>query len=110
VAQDEGDLLLGAKVGDPVPGVHALGAEHEVVAERRKGPEERLGAGGDVLVEDDGAVLIEDAEVKGSGVEIGAAVESVRTGVNTPSSWTPWEGRVLSPLTVAGRYVLPQPR
>jgi hypothetical protein len=77
VARREGDLLLGAEVCEPVPGEHALGGDDEVVAEGGEGLEEGLGTGGDALVEDDSAGLVEDAEVHGPGVEVDAAVESV---------------------------------
>ena len=70
----------------------------------------RVLTGDEVLVEHDGPVLVEDAEVQGSGVQIDAAVESVGLGVNAHGSWTPWEGRDLSPLYVVGRHLLPQPR
>src|SRR5262249_29620878 len=78
-----GDLLLGTQVSEPVPGVHALDADHDVVAERGDRFAEGLGPGGDVLVEDDGAVLVEDAEVERPGVQVDAAVESVGLIIET---------------------------
>jgi hypothetical protein len=36
VAEDKGDLVLGAEVGDPVPGEEALDADVDVCAERGK--------------------------------------------------------------------------
>src|SRR5262249_48155460 len=77
VSKDEGDLLLLAEVGEPVPGEHAFTGNDEPVAEGANGLEEGGGAGGDGVVEDDGAGGVEDAERKGSRVEIDAAVESV---------------------------------
>jgi len=35
--------------------------------------------GGEVLVQEDGSGLVEDAQVHGSGVQIDAAIESVRS-------------------------------
>ena len=40
VTDDERDLLLGAEVGDPVPGEHALGGEDDVFAKGSEGAEE----------------------------------------------------------------------
>ena len=81
VAQDEGDVLGDAQVGEPVPGVGALGANHQAVAEGGDGAAEGVGVAGQVLVLDDGAGLVEDAQVHGPGVQIDAAVESVLRGV-----------------------------
>src|SRR5262249_13022798 len=92
--QDEGDVLLGAEVGQPVPAEGALDGNGEVVAEGGDGLEEALRFGGQVAVEDDLAGLIEDAQVHGSGVQIDAAVESVLMiveahGVLRRSRWGP---------------------
>ena len=63
VAKHEGDLLAGAEVGHPVPAEHALDADHEVLAERRQGIEQRRRVGGQIPVEDDLVVLVEHAEI-----------------------------------------------
>jgi hypothetical protein len=83
VAQDEGDLLDVAQVGQPVPAEQALAADDEVVATRRDGFEEGTGLGGQVFVHDDLAGVVEDAQVHGPGVQIDAAVESMLLGVET---------------------------
>ena len=62
---------------DAVPGEHALDADHEPVPERGDRVEEGVGPAGQVAVEDDGAGLVEDAEVHGPGVQVDAGVESV---------------------------------
>src|SRR5262249_31112480 len=81
VAQHEGDALLVAAVGEPVPGEHALAGDDQAVAEGCDGAEEGVGAGGDALVEGGAAVAVEDAEGEGPGVEGDAGVESVRSVV-----------------------------
>jgi hypothetical protein len=81
VAQREGDALVFAQVGQPVPGEHALDADDEVLAVRLDGVEELVGAGGQVLGEDGLALVVENVDVHGSGVQIDAAVKSVRVGV-----------------------------
>src|SRR5262249_3420329 len=77
VAEGEGDGFLLAEVGQPVPGEHALDADHEAVAEGGDGAEEGVGPGRQVAVEDDGAVVVEDADVHGPRVQVDAGVESV---------------------------------
>ena len=52
VAEHEGDRLVLAEVGEPVPGEHALAADDEAVAEGRDGVEEGVGAGGQIAFED----------------------------------------------------------
>jgi hypothetical protein len=77
VAEDKGDLLFGAEIGEPVPTEQALDADDETVAKGGDGLEEGVGVGGVVFVVDDLSVAIEDAQVHGPGVEIDAAVESM---------------------------------
>src|SRR5439155_26834085 len=77
VPEEEGDLFLVAAVGEPVPGEQALASDSESVAEGSDGAEKSVRAGPDGLVQDAGAGSIEDAESKGPGVPIDAAVESV---------------------------------
>ena len=77
MAQDEGDALILAEVGEPVPGEHALGGDDQSVAVGLDGLEEELGIGAKVLVDDNGVVLVEDADVHGSGVQIDAGIVSV---------------------------------
>src|SRR5262249_7991104 len=77
MSEDEGDLLLVAEVGEPVPGEQALDGDDEVVAEGGDGLQEAVGMGGQVLVEDDLSGGVKDAQVHGPGMQIDAAVESV---------------------------------
>ena len=81
VSDEEGDLLQGAAIGNPVPGKHAFGGEDDVLAEGSESVEQRFGPGGQVFVADDIAELIENAEVKRSCVQADASVEFVLFGV-----------------------------
>jgi hypothetical protein len=45
VAEDEGELLVAAAVGQPVPAEHALAAQDDLVAERLQRPQEQSGLG-----------------------------------------------------------------
>jgi hypothetical protein len=98
VAEDELDPFPPAQIGEPVPGEDALDGDDEVVAERGDGLKERLGAAPEILLEQDLAFSIEDAQVHGLGVKIDPAVVLMslgveshgsspeRTGVSDPSS------------------------
>jgi hypothetical protein len=83
VSQNKGDLLGLTQVGEPIPAKQALDADDQPVAEGGHGLEKRLAAGRQVLVENDQALSIEDAQVHGSGVQIDAAIESVLSSVET---------------------------
>ena len=56
--------------------VHALAGDEEAVAEGGDGVEEGVGVGGQVLGEDDPAVMVEDDDEDGPGVQVDAGVES----------------------------------
>src|SRR5262249_47954676 len=82
----------------PGPGEHALAPDHQVLAVRLDRPEERLGFGGQVLLEDGLAPVVQDVGEHGPGVQVYPAVESVRlvvghvmpsrvTGRPDPASW-----------------------
>jgi hypothetical protein len=77
VAEDEGDALFGAEVGEPVPGEHALAGNGVAVAEGIDSSAEGVGGGGDGLGEDGLAGSLENVQGQGSGVQIDAAIESV---------------------------------
>ncbi len=62
VSEDEGDALLLAGVGEPVPGEGALAGDDQAVAEGLDGGEEVLGVGGNVLMEQGVSLLVEDAD------------------------------------------------
>jgi hypothetical protein len=81
VTEDKGDLLLGAEVGDPIPGEEALDADGDVGSEGSEGIEEALFVGGEGGLTNDGAGLIEDADGEEPGMQVDATVASVRTGV-----------------------------
>ena len=49
VSEHEGDVLVPAHVGEPVPGEHALDADDQSVAEGREGVQEGVGAAGQFL-------------------------------------------------------------
>jgi hypothetical protein len=78
VPQDEGDTVVLAQVGQPVPGEHALTADDQALAVGPDGVEEVGGTGGQVLLEDGASLVIKDVGEQGPGMQIDAGVESVR--------------------------------
>jgi hypothetical protein len=101
VSEDEGDVMVAAGIGEPVPAVHALAGDEEAVAEGGDGAEEVVRAGGEVFGEDDLAVVVEHDDEDGPGVQIDA---SVKSGVGRGVKGTHAEG-----LLVAGRGEVPPP-
>jgi hypothetical protein len=83
VAQDEGDAFVGAQVSDPVPGEDALNCDGDVVTVGCDGSEEWFRLGGDVSVEQDLSVPVENAEVHGSSVEIDTTIVTMFPGVES---------------------------
>src|SRR5262249_57799791 len=102
MAQDKRDRLLGAEVGEPVPAEQALDGDDQPLAEGFDGGQEGIGPRRQVLVVDHLAVRIEDAQVHGPGMQIDAAVKSVRLRVET-HTWSSWAWvRRLSPHSTGG--------
>jgi hypothetical protein len=83
VAEDEGDILIGAKIGEPIPGEEAFDANDDVAAEWLNGGEELIRIGFDVFFETDFSGLIENAEKHSTGKEINTAIKLVLFGVES---------------------------
>ena len=83
MAEHEGEALLGAEVGQPVPGEHAFDGDDEPIAIRRDSIDKGAGLGRILTVKKRLASLVEDAEIHCSGVQIDAAVESVLLSIET---------------------------
>jgi hypothetical protein len=83
MAQDEGDRLLGAEIGEPVPDEHAFDGDNDILPVGLDGPEKVIRGGSAVTVEHGFALLIQDAKVHGSGVQIDSAIKLVLVGVKS---------------------------
>jgi len=84
MAQDEGDVLLGAEIREPVPAKDALGADDEIVAIGLDRAQEEFGSTAYIAVQYDlTRVVVEDAQVHGPRVKVGTAVVSVLAGVES---------------------------
>jgi hypothetical protein len=86
-AENEGNVLLGAEVGEPVPAEDALDADDEVIAIGRDGPEEALGLRAQVAVHEHLAgLVVEDAQVHGASVKVDPAVVSMLASIEAHGS------------------------
>jgi hypothetical protein len=83
MAQDERDRLLGAEIGEPVPDEHAFDGDDDILPVGLDGPEKIIRCGFAVTVEHGVALLIQDAKVHGSGVQIDSAIKLVLVGVKS---------------------------
>ena len=81
--EDEGDILIGAEIGELIPGEEAFDADDDIAAKWLDGGEELIRMGFEVLFETDFAGLIENAEKHGAGMEINTAIKSVLFGVES---------------------------
>jgi hypothetical protein len=70
----EGDIELGAQIGDPVPREYALHRHRQILTVGLNGSLEGLAAGGEVPVQEDRAVITLEAQVHGACIQIHAAV------------------------------------
>ncbi len=76
MSEQEGDVVIAADVGQPVPAVHAFAADDESLAEGCDGCAEGFGGGGEIACEACLSLVVEDDEEECSGVEIDAGIES----------------------------------
>jgi hypothetical protein len=83
VAEDEGDALVFAQVGEPVPAEDALAADDEVAAEGLERLENGLRPARKIAVQGDLTRVVEHTEVESAAVEIDAAGERVGPGVKS---------------------------
>src|SRR6266851_7774244 len=83
VPQHERNLFLPAHVREPVPAEHALDADDDAVTKGRDRMKKGFRVAGEVVVEDDVAVVIEDAQIHRSCVQVDAAVESMGLRIET---------------------------
>jgi hypothetical protein len=83
MAQDEGNTLMGAKVGQPVSGEHTFDADYQVFAVGCKRLRKRFGSCRHVPVEEDLSPLVQHAKVHGAGVQVDATLKLVLLAVES---------------------------
>jgi hypothetical protein len=102
---DEGKPLLGAQVGEPVPGEETFDADHESRSRGRKRLETRLGCCPHMPVEPDLSMLVYNTAVQRPSVQVKATVEVVWRGGEAPEVSSSSDGCVpnaSSPTAVCG--------
>lgn len=93
MAEDEGDVLVGAEIGDPVPAEETLDADDQVVSIGLDEVEKAIGLAGDLSVNDLFAVSIEDTDVHVARVQVDPTVVPMVLGIRISSR--PPFGKVL---------------
>jgi hypothetical protein len=77
MAQDKKNALLGAEVGQPVPGEDAFDANHQVLPVGCNSLEKGLRCCLHIPMQKGLSILIQDADVHGPGMQVKATVEFV---------------------------------
>jgi hypothetical protein len=84
MAEDKRDILLGTQIGEPGPGKNTLHRDHHILPRGCKGLEKRLWARLHVPVQQELAILCEDAHIHGAGRQVEATVCFVLFRVKAP--------------------------
>ena len=90
VTEDEGDGMLGAEVSEPVPVEDALGRDDQVFLEGFDGFEEASSVAGEVLVKQDVALGVENAQIESAGVKVDPAVMLMLLGIEAHGPLLGW--------------------
>lgn len=81
MTEDEGDVLFGAEISDPVPGEDALHRHHDIFSISFDGFKKDFWIGLDIPLKDNISFLTDDAEVHGLCMKIDSSVKLVLFGV-----------------------------
>jgi len=81
MAENEGDVLLGTEIGDPVPGEHAFDSDHDVLTEGTNGTEKSFRVCLDVLMNPDIASGVKDTDKHIFGMQVDSTIKLVLFGV-----------------------------
>jgi hypothetical protein len=84
MAEDKRASLLGTPIGEPVPGKNTLHRAHHILPSGCHGLEQRLWASVHVPVQQERALLREDAHIHGAGMQVDATVCLVLFRVKAP--------------------------
>jgi hypothetical protein len=90
VAEDEGDVLFATQVGDPVPAEQALDGDGQVLSVGSKGLQQRLSVTGELTMNEDLALLVQDADIEAAGVEVDTTVVNMLSGVESHRGLLSW--------------------
>jgi hypothetical protein len=84
VTQDESNPLLGAAIGEPIPGEDTFYCHDEPLAVWSNGLEKRFRGGFHIAVHKNFAIMAQDADVHGAGMQVDTTVNGVWLGVESP--------------------------
>jgi hypothetical protein len=84
MAQDKGNPLLGTQVSKPLPREDAFDADHQPLSIGRNRLEKRFRRCLHIPVQHDLAVLIQEAEIHGSCMQVDATIKLVWRSVESP--------------------------
>jgi hypothetical protein len=82
MAEDKRHPFLSAQVSKPVPSEHTLDGD-DIVPIRGNGPEQRVWTGFHILMHENVASLVQDADVHRPGVEINPTIRLMLVGVKS---------------------------
>src|SRR3989441_2562204 len=83
MAQDKGDVLCSAEIGQPIPGEHAFDRYDKTLPVGSNGLEEGFRSGWHIAVQQELTIVAQDADVHGPGMQVDATVKSVLIGVKS---------------------------
>ena len=89
MAEDEGQLLAGAEISQPVPAKDALHPDDDIFLIRGDEFEKKCWIGINVLVKLNSSLLIENADIHFSGMEIDSAIILVLTSIEVHQNGLP---------------------
>src|SRR5882724_8298136 len=81
VSQDEGNLLLGTEVREPVPGEDTFDRDNDILAIGRNDLEQGVWASLHITMHHDLPVSVQDADVHRPGVQVDSTVKLMWLGV-----------------------------
>jgi hypothetical protein len=84
MAQDTGEFLVSAEIGEPIPGAQAFDRDDQPRTIGGNGLEERFRSGFHGAVPHDFTVVAHDADVHGTRMQVDTAVTLVGGGVESP--------------------------
>jgi hypothetical protein len=83
VAQDKGNALLGAEVGEPVPREDTFNSHDDILTMGHHDLEQGIWLGLDIAMHHNVTILVQDANVHAPGVQVDATIKLVRLGVES---------------------------
>jgi hypothetical protein len=101
MAEDKGDALFTAEVGDPIPAEQALDGDRQVLSVGSEGLQQLLSITGQFPVDEDCALLVQDAEIETAGVEVDTTVMNMLSGVESHRGLLSWSSSQ-QPTAVVG--------